>query len=50
MSKLVGTLFLVIVIAIVGGAAVLSFMDVPVQQSVVSNTVALEAFRAENPS
>ena len=50
MSKLVGTLFLVVIVAIVGGAAALSFLDVPVQQDTVSSTTTLEEFRKNTPS
>ncbi|MFK7838924.1 MAG: hypothetical protein AB8B83_01215 [Bdellovibrionales bacterium] len=46
MSKIVGTLFLVIVLGLIGGVAVLSFTDVPVPQDKITKTVSLEEFRA----
>jgi len=50
MSKLLPTLFLVLLVALIGGVAVLSFMDVPVQQEKVETTVTLEEFQANTPS
>jgi len=50
MSKLLPTLFLVLVIALIGGVAVLSFMEVPAPQEKIENTVTLEQFEANKPS
>ncbi len=47
MSKLLPTLFLIIILAIIGGVTYLSFTDVPVAQDTVENTVTLEAFQAK---
>jgi len=41
---------LVLLVALIGGVAVLSFMDVPVQQEKVETTVTLEEFQANTPS
>ena len=50
MSKLLPTLFLIIILAIGAGVAYLSFTDVPVEQNTVSNTVTFEEFKANNQS
>ena len=50
MSKLLPTLFLVLIIAFIGGVVALSFIDVPVQQEKVETTVTLEEFQAKNSS
>ena len=50
MSKLLPTLFLVIIVAIIAGTVFLSFTDVPVSQSVVSGTITLEQFKANSQS
>jgi len=50
MSKLLPTLFLVIIVALAVGVAYLSFTDVRVEQNTVSNSVTLEEFKANAPS
>ena len=50
MSKLLPTLFLVLLVAIVGGVVALSFMEAPVEQKTIEKTVTLEQFEANTPS
>jgi len=47
MSKILPTLFLILIAAFVAGVAYLSFIDVPVSQEAVTNTVTLEDFKAK---
>ena len=48
MSKLLPTLFAVLVIGLIGGVAFLSLTDVPVQQEKIENTVTYADFKAKN--
>ena len=50
MSKLLPTLFVVLIVAVIAGVVYLSFTDVPVQQETVEQTVTLEDFKANTPS
>ena len=47
MSKILPSLFLVLILAVVAGVIYLSFIDVPVAQEAVSETITLEEFRAK---
>ena len=50
MSKLLPTLFLVLIIGLIGGVVGLSFMDVPVATEKVEHSVTYEEFKANNNS
>lgn len=50
MSKLLPTLFLVLLLALVGGVAFLSFVDVPTPQETIQSTVTYEDFKANSKS
>ena len=50
MSKLLPTLFLAIVVALIGGVTFLAFTDVPVEQKTIENTVTYEEFKANSSS
>ncbi len=50
MSKFVATLFLVLILAAIGGFAYLAFTDIPVEQTLIEETVTLEEFRANKQS
>ena len=50
MSKLLASLFLVVVVTVIGGAVVLAFTDVPVEQDTIENTVTYSDFKAKNNS
>lgn len=48
MSKLLPTLFAVLLLAFIGGVAFLSVTDVPVAQEKVETTVTYSDFKAKN--
>jgi len=47
MSKLLPTLFLIVLVALIGGVAYVSLTDIEVETSTIENTISLEQFKAD---